>query len=465
MKRPAYGDTFFYRLGWFIQLRWLASLGLLPGLFCFSHLFDLEVNWVPFVVVNSLMFAVNIAYNCYYHLQNHFDKEYTKAIPRPALLFAHIQVLVDLLLLTALIYLLGTFYYPFYLFYIFHIIISSLLLKKRDVILYSTFSLILFTLSAVVEFYFSCTAFAITAFPEQAHISYLHRFLSVFLPLFAVFYLTTYMTTSIAESLKKRQQEIEALSEELEQKNITLELHNNARERFMSVAFHELKAPLAAVDGYLQILINNIGDASEQEKKRMLSRMYARIRQLITFLKHLRDYSELELNDQDDAPKLVDMHDVAMEAIKINQPDAKKKNVFFDHAIPQKLPHVLGERSRILQVLNNILSNAIKYTDAGSIRFKASITEKGEILFRVTDTGRGISEQDLPDIFEDFFTTKDIKKRRTAGAGLGLSISKKIIARMNGKIWAESELDKGSVFYVVIPGIALQTPTNDSGVK
>ncbi|GAB4298063.1 MAG: hypothetical protein Kow0090_13430 [Myxococcota bacterium] len=448
MESSVREDSLSYRLGWFIALRWLAAFGVLPGLFVFTRFFKLEANWNPFVLITIVMLFLNAAYA--YYLEKSGLKNSTLHPPPPsALRFAHLQVFIDLVLLTVIIYLLGSITYPFYLFYIFHIIISALLLSPKAVFFYSTLSLALFTASAYLEAIFPSDALSKPHYTAMLNVNCIYGFISILLPLISGFFLAAFIAVSITASLRKRQSEVERLTEELSLQNKKLELHNEARERFMSVAFHDLKAPLAAADGYLHILINDIGHKSEEEKKTMLNRMQNRIQQLTAFIRELREYSEIELGEKSAEYIPLDIREIALEALDINSQLAADKGIELNHSIPIELPKVLGVRIRALELLNNIISNAIKFTDKGSVSVRATANEKG-ILFSIQDTGPGITDEELPKIFDEFYRGGE-SRTTTEGSGLGLAISKKIVTEMGGSIWAESEHGKGTVFYILLP--------------
>jgi two-component system phosphate regulon sensor histidine kinase PhoR len=131
------------------------------------------------------------------------------------------------------------------------------------------------------------------------------------------------------------------------------------------------------------------------------------------------------------------------------QPQVERSGITLKLNIEKNLTGINADKNRIEQVLMNLAHNAIKFTPSGGIITIEAKTKDGEILFSVSDTGIGISREDLPRIFERFYKTD--KARRGQGTGLGLSISKMIIEVHGGKIWAESRERKGSTFYFTLP--------------
>ncbi|MBI4101239.1 hypothetical protein HY441_02085 [Candidatus Microgenomates bacterium] len=116
-------------------------------------------------------------------------------------------------------------------------------------------------------------------------------------------------------------------------------------------------------------------------------------------------------------------------------------------------PPVLTSELYVHEILQNFISNAIKYTQHGSITLSAVAAEKGGVRFSVKDTGIGLSATDKKKIFQKFYRSEDFRTRKTRGTGLGLYITVKLAERINGKIWFDSQLNQGSTFYLEVPPI------------
>jgi signal transduction histidine kinase len=215
--------------------------------------------------------------------------------------------------------------------------------------------------------------------------------------------------------------------------------------RFLSMAAHDLKAPLSAIQSYLRIMLDGyVGEVSEKQRH-MLDRCTLRIDELFNLISDLLDIPRIETGQL-----VEEMEEVSIAAIINSFSDeatneAKQKGLSYSTEIPPDLPEVQGSSSRLKQVISNLVHNAIHYTDEGEILVRARAKDSN-VIVEVIDTGRGIPPQDLPRIFEDFFRASNVETR---GTGLGLSISKRIIEAHGGKIWAESpcsETGKGSKF-------------------
>ncbi len=130
---------------------------------------------------------------------------------------------------------------------------------------------------------------------------------------------------------------------------------------------------------------------------------------------------------------------------------AQREQLTVTISCAEDLPLVLADPVRIEQVLVNLLHNAIKFTESGGTIDLQAYRENNTVIFSVTDTGIGISDEDLPRIFERFYQVDGSSTRRFGGTGLGLAIAKEIVVAHQGRIWAESVLGEGSVFYVSLP--------------
>ena len=220
---------------------------------------------------------------------------------------------------------------------------------------------------------------------------------------------------------------------------------------FLSVASHDLKAPLAAVQSYLQVILGGfVGELNERQKE-MLSRSSVRISEFIEMIDNILDISRFEVGDIE--LKELSLPDVVKDSVEMLRPLAEQKKLNVTLDLPQKVPEARGSTTRLKQVITNLVGNAIKFTSSPgeiSVRLKEG---DGFLRVEVADTGVGISAEDLPRIFDDFYrgVAGDTEAK---GAGLGLSISKMIVEAHGGRIWAESpcpETGKGSKFSFTVP--------------
>ena len=217
----------------------------------------------------------------------------------------------------------------------------------------------------------------------------------------------------------------------------------------LSIASHDLKAPLAAVESYHQVMLGGYAGEITEKQKNMLLRSSERIRELLNLIDNILDISRI------DARELKMEETSLLKVVKsirgTIQPLAKEKGVQLKVEVPKELPLIAGTPNRLQQVFTNLLGNAIKFTPAGGAVTLKVAEKEDHILAEVVDTGTGIPTEELPRIFDDFYRGIRVN---SAGAGLGLSIAKKIVEAHSGKIWVESpcpESGTGSKFSFTLP--------------
>ena len=220
---------------------------------------------------------------------------------------------------------------------------------------------------------------------------------------------------------------------------------------FLSVASHDLKSPLAAVQSYLQVILGGfVGELNEKQRE-MLSRSCVRIAEFIGMIDNILDISRFEVGEIE--AKELSLSDVVKDSVETLRPLAEQKKLNVTLDLPQETPKTKGSATRLKQVITNLVGNAIKFTSSpGEISVRLE-EDDGYLKVEVADTGEGISNEDLPKIFDDFY--RGVAGDTAAkGAGLGLSISKMIVEAHGGRIWAESpcpETGSGTKFVFTLP--------------
>jgi signal transduction histidine kinase len=220
----------------------------------------------------------------------------------------------------------------------------------------------------------------------------------------------------------------------------------------LSVASHDLKSPLAAVQSYLQVILGGFVGELNEKQKQMLSRSCIRIAEFIEMIDNILDISRFEVGQVE--MKELSLREVVQDSAEILRPLAEEKGLSLTLDLPhQEVTKIKGSTTRLKQVITNLVGNAIKFTPSpGDISIKLG-EDDNQLRVEVADSGVGISDEDLPKIFDEFYRglAGDTEAK---GAGLGLSISKKIVEAHGGRIWAESpcpETGKGSKFSFTLP--------------
>ena len=233
-------------------------------------------------------------------------------------------------------------------------------------------------------------------------------------------------------------------------KKIENELKKSERFKteFMNIAAHELKSPITPIKGYLNLIISDKGINKNTKKWSQIC--LRNTNRLLKLINDILDVSRLNSDTMVFDMEKLNIIKILKEISEDMRPIIEGKNLNLIVNIPKDLPYVFGDKYRLEQVFENLLINAIKFTNDGSIKINAK-KEEGKIV--VEDSGIGIDKSDLERVFTKFYQVNTNNDRLSEGTGLGLYICKEIIKRHNGIISAESKSNKGSKFIVKIPYI------------
>jgi len=233
-----------------------------------------------------------------------------------------------------------------------------------------------------------------------------------------------------------------------------------SKSRFLSNMSHEIRTPMNAILGIAEIQLQD--KTVEEESARAFRRIYESGDLLLNIINDILDLSIIEAGKLELTPTQYDLPSLINDTAQLNRLRFNEKPLDFIVNVDKDTPHTMfGDELRIKQILNNILSNAFKYTHNGEVELTVSAEpaepaepageENTLLTIKVRDTGQGMSPAQIEELFEDFSRFNTQKNRAIVGAGLGMSITKQLVELMNGSITVESELYKGSVFTVKIP--------------
>ena len=271
-------------------------------------------------------------------------------------------------------------------------------------------------------------------------------------------------SNKLEEYSQALEQKVEARTLELRETNKKLEEMDKLKTEFLSITSHEIRAPLAAVLGYSKIISHRLEDVvfpnvkTEDSKVMMSTRkvmsglntIILEGERLTNLINDLLDISKIESGKVEWQIEPISLSEVIERATTLTSSSFEQHGIELISDVEDGLPEVMGDKNRLEQVMINLISNALKFTDNGSVLCRARMTN-GEIVTSVIDTGGGIPEIDKEKIFEKFKQTGTILKGRPKGTGLGLTICKEIVKQHGGRIWVESEPGKGSTFSFTLP--------------
>jgi signal transduction histidine kinase len=240
------------------------------------------------------------------------------------------------------------------------------------------------------------------------------------------------------------------LFREIEEKGRELEIASKHKSEFLANMSHELRTPLNAILGYTELIIDNIyGDVPEKIRE-VLERLQENGRHLLGLINQVLDLSKIEAGRLTLSLNDYSMREVVHTVFSAVEPLAAEKDLELKVTVPSDLERGKGDEQRISQVFLNLVGNAIKFTEKGEVKVEVT-TSDGMFLVSVSDTGPGLSEADQEKIFDEFHQADSSSTREKGGTGLGLSIAKRIIEMHGGRIWVESSLGKGSIFWFTLP--------------
>ncbi len=222
------------------------------------------------------------------------------------------------------------------------------------------------------------------------------------------------------------------------------------RFEFIRVLGHELKAPIAAVAGNLYLLRDRVMGPEVEKYAEVVERSLKRLEQMRKLIADLLDMTRIESGEKRRSLEEVDLAEAARSSLETVSREAEELGLELELKSPDRLL-LRADSTEITMILNNLVSNAVKYNrPGGRVTVKLEKAD-GEILIRVSDTGIGMSPEGVEKLFGEFVRLKDRRTREILGTGLGLSILKRVVDLYGGKVEVESELDRGSVFTVRLP--------------
>lgn len=241
------------------------------------------------------------------------------------------------------------------------------------------------------------------------------------------------------------------------------------KSAFLATMSHELRTPLNSIIGFTGVLLQELAGPLNPEQSKQLGMTRDSARHLLALINDVLDISRIEAGEMEVAHQSFDMRAAIESAVRQLAPMTEKKGLSMGVAIDSTVGTLVGDRRRVEQILINLLSNAVKFTEQGRIELKC-YARNGWIETHIADTGPGIRESDMVNLFQPFQQLESGLARRHEGTGLGLSICRNLVQLLGGEIWVNSEWGKGSTFAFTLPltqvaRSASHSKTNHSATK
>jgi signal transduction histidine kinase len=257
---------------------------------------------------------------------------------------------------------------------------------------------------------------------------------------------------SQAEELESSNEELRASNDELARQTDAAARANHAKSEFLANMSHELRTPLNAILGYVQLLAEGIRGPLSEAQGKDLARIRRSARHLLSLINDILNFAKLESGRLHYALAAVPVDEVLAEVVELVAPQMAECELRCTCQTGDPTLAVRADGEKLLQILLNLFSNAVKFTGRGG-EIRVSGARTGDhVAIRVADTGRGIPPDKLEAIFEPFVQVEPTRGRRSSGTGLGLSISRELARAMGGDLRAESVPGEGSTFVLTLPG-------------
>ncbi len=436
MAYSAFKEGLAERLYWLIRLRWIAVAGAFSTVLFATQCLKFSLPVFPIYTIIASLFAYNIVF---FSLLIRFGEK------SPALInkIANAQISLDLLSLAGLMHFSGGIENPFIFYFVFHMIIASILLSPKASFLQATLAVSLFFAIVISEFMGRLPHYCLKGLIincEHHNLIYIGGVSFVFI---TTLYIAVYLTTSISNRLRQREKVLGETNEQLKEKD-------RVKSEYVLRVSHDIKGDLAAIQSCLEPVARGITGGLNPKQLDLIQRAAHRTDKLMFFVKALLEVTRIKLSR---AVKMdyFSFQGALSEAIDYVALKAKEKDISLDFYVDPTIDRIRGSKEYIQETLSNLLANSVKYTPRNG-KIDIRVIDKGNrVLIEIADNGIGIPREELPRIFEEFYRAANAKQTEKDGTGLGLSIAKQIVEIHNGKIWVESEEGKGSTFRIELP--------------
>lgn len=433
-------EQFVKRAFWLVKLRWITAF-LLIGITCIiSELFDSPAQEIPLYVIGAFL----LFYNLFLYLSlKYFIRLHGRALSQAINRIIVLQITVDLLILTAVIYYSGGVENPFFFYYVFHVIISSMLLSRVMSYFQATLAVFSFGLLLILEYFQVIDHHPIIGFLDTSLFQKKYYILGVFVVFSTTLYLVVYMTTSIVYQLRKQQTSYKLLNLELNKKD-------RIKNEYLLSVSHDIKSHMAAIKSCLDILSTQMVGPLNEKQAELLERADYRAFKSINFLSTLLKLTQMRLTGTIEKENF-SLKQCIYDIFATAEEKAEAKGISITYQIDVKKDTVFGSPLLVEEATRNILLNAVKYTPAGGAVELSVKEDESHFIVAITDTGIGIPHDEQDKIFDEFYRADNAKKIERDGTGLGLSISKEVVQRHGGEIWVTAEEGHGSTFCYTLP--------------
>jgi signal transduction histidine kinase len=437
---------------WLVHLRWAAIAVLMVATIVCRRVLAVQLASHQLAVLSGLVLVYNTAlYGLLRWLMAGGGGPSSKAVGR----IIRLEISVDLAILTAILHFSGGIENPFAFFFVFHMIIASILCSRRESYLQAGLASVLFGSLIWLESRGTLPHYSLEGFAGHG----LHTnpvFVMGTLFVFAVtLFLVVFMTTSIAEQLRVHQ-------DDLEKANLQLQQKDTLKNEYVLRVTHDIKGHLAAIQSCIDTVYDGLLGPLNEAQKDMIGRAHRRTSQALAFLSDLLKLTRTKL---DGLPAITCFPLKAMIAktLAAAKSRAEAKGIQVSVDVAPEIEIVCGEQILIEETILNLLFNAVKYTPQGG-KVRMEVRDQGpDVLVRVLDNGMGIPEAEMDKIFSEFYRATNARAAERDGTGLGLSFAKQVVEQHGGRIGVQNNPDGGCTFSFTLPKNLQKATKSPSG--
>jgi len=434
---------------WLIYMRYGAIVALISLVSVVQFIPNLQLDVLPIGSVALVMLLYNVLFHFYSgKIPNHHARFH-------GLHFALLQICADFVSLLAIIYMTGGIESPFSIFFIFHIIIGSLILPAPVVSIIISITIAIMLGGASLELDASIPHHPIHGLYQVPIYGNESFMLFFFFTFSTTLFISNFLANSISKELYLRERSLTNALQKLEEAE-------KAKSRYVMSVVHDLKTPIAAAITYLNMILDRTFGKISEELEHPLERSRLRLNNAITTINDILQLSQLKLSSQIkiDTINLTELLEEIYQEMRIMFVSKKLRFSTWTNATHDL--HVQAETKLLKLALANLISNTYKYTDSGG-KVEIHIKETNDaVILEIADNGIGIPKNEQDKIFDDFYRSSISKKKSTEGTGLGLSVVQHIVKQLNGSITfaspsrlAEGEDRPGTSFTITLPKVYL----------
>lgn len=433
---------------WLIKLRWIAIAWVCLAAYTARYFFNINVQNAEFYCVSAGLVLENILALILLKYYKQKDNQNSLNLIKGIINF---QIIFDLSALITLVHYSGGIENPIYIFFIFHMVITSLFLSKLNSYLITTFALILLCGMTFLEYYDIIPHYNLWL-KQWSIRNNLYKDVSYILESLTVFiissYLLAYMSNYIVSLLRRQQKD-------LQQANSLLQQKDAIKNEYVLRLTHDIKGHLAAIQTNLTLFNDKILGTLNEKQEEFINSTYNRSIKLTHFVNTLLKLTYMRLNDKIEI-ETFSLKDSVENIIASVKNTIWSKSITLVHNIDPSIGNIVNNQFSIEELITSLILNALKYTPEYGRIVLIIKDQDNNVLIEISDTGIGIPQEELPKIFDEFYRASNAKKIEKDGTGLGLAIAKQITQMYGGKIWVESEENSGTTFFVCLPKDASQ---------